>query len=186
MYTAFDFAFSRRFADGYTFTVTHTSSFAKRRDANPQNPNQLLYSFAQQFPEWDHVFKVNGVYDLPFGLHYSTTLNMQSGAYFNRTTRIRDAQRRNQTVEVEGQVGRYDPVRLWDNRISKTFQVNDRHSIEAMFDLYNTLNSSAVIRHENRNGPNYLLPLATSGIDAAAASPILSPRIFRLGMRWRF
>lgn len=186
VYTAFDFAFSRRYAEGYTFTVNHTSSFAKRRDPDPQNPNQLLYTFANQFPEWDHVFKVNGVYDLPFGMHYSTTLNMQSGAYYNRTTRIRDALGRNQTVEVEGQVGRYDTVRLWDNRISKTFQLNDRHSIEAMFDLYNTLNSAAVIRHENRNGPNYLRPLATSGIDAAAASPILSPRIFRLGMRWRF
>jgi hypothetical protein len=186
MYTAFDFAFSRRFADGYTFTVTHTSSFAKRRDADPQNPNELLYSFAQQYPEWDHVWKVNGVYELPFGLKYSMTLNMQAGSYYNRTTRIRNALGSKQTVEVDGQVGRYGAVRLWDNRLSKTFQINDRHSMEAMFDMYNTLNSSAVLRHENRNGPNYLKPLATSAIDAAAASPVLSPRIFRLGMRWRF
>ena len=186
IYTAFDFAFNRSYADGYTFTVTHTSSFAKRRSADPQNPNQLIHNFAQQFPEWDHVFKVNGVYDMPFGIKYSSTLLNQAGAFFNRTTRMRDARGRNQTVLVEGQVGRYDTVRLWDNRISKTFQINDRHTIEAMFDLYNTLNSSAIIRHENRNGPNYLRPLASSAIDAAAASPILSARIFRLGMRWKF
>ena len=186
IYTAFDFAFNKAYSDGYTFTVTHTSSFAKRRDADPQNPNQLNYSFEQQFPEWHHVFKMNGVYDMPYGIKYSTTLNIQGGQFFNRTTRMRDALNRNVTVEVEGQVARYDAVRLWDNRLSKVFQLNDRHSIEAMFDLYNTMNSSAILRHENRNGTNYLKPLASSAIDAAAASPILSPRIFRLGMRWRF
>ena len=119
IYTAFDFAFNKAYSDGYTFTVTHTSSFAKRRDADPQNPNQLNYSFEQQYPEWHHVFKVNGVYDMPFGIKYSTTINIQGGQFFNRTTRMRDALNRNVTVEVEGQVDRYDAVRLWDNRLSK-------------------------------------------------------------------
>ena len=87
IYTAFDFAFNRAHSDGYTFTVTHTTTFAKRRDADPQDPNQLNYSFAQQFPEWHHVFKVNGVYDMPYGIKYSTTLLMQGGQWYNRTTR---------------------------------------------------------------------------------------------------
>jgi len=36
------------------------------------------------------------------------------------------------------------------------------------------------------NGPNYLKPLATGGIDAASANPIPAPRIFRLSARYRF
>jgi hypothetical protein len=36
------------------------------------------------------------------------------------------------------------------------------------------------------NGPNFMKPLSTGGIDAASANPIPSPRIFRLSVRYRF
>jgi hypothetical protein len=38
----------------------------------------------------------------------------------------------------------------------------------------------------NTNGPNFLKPLATGGIDAASANPIPAPRIFRLSVRYKF
>jgi hypothetical protein len=60
------------------------------------------------------------------------------------------------------------------------------HSLEGMFDVFNLTNSSVVLRHVNVNGPNYLKPLATGGIDAASANPIPAPRIFRLSARWKF
>jgi hypothetical protein len=55
-----------------------------------------------------------------------------------------------------------------------------------MFDVFNLFNSSVVLRHVTRNGPDYLKPLSTGGIDAAAASAIPAPRIFRLSVRWKF
>ena len=93
----------------------------------------------------------------------------------------------NQLVDivVEGQAGRYNWVRLLDLRLSKTLTWG-KHSFEGMFDVFNLTNTSVVLRHINVNGPNYLKPLATGGIDAASANPIPAPRIFRLSARYRF
>ena len=55
-----------------------------------------------------------------------------------------------------------------------------------MFDVFNLFNSSVVLRQINANGPNYLKPLSTGGIDAASANPIPAPRVFRLSARYRF
>jgi len=86
---------------------------------------------------------------------------------------------------AEGQMGRYDWVKLVDFRLAKTVRFG-RHSFEGMFDLFNVTNSSVVLRVVNVNGPNFMKPLATGGIDAASANPIPAPRIFRLSARWKF
>jgi hypothetical protein len=54
-----------------------------------------------------------------------------------------------------------------------------------MVDFYNTLNSSVVLTQVNTNGPDYLKP-STGSSSAATATAILPPRIFRLGVRWKF
>ena len=58
--------------------------------------------------------------------------------------------------------------------------------IQARIRVFNLTNTSVVLRRITVNGPNYLKPLATSGIDAASANPIPAPRIFRLSARYRF
>ena len=116
---------------------------------------------------------------------YASTYQAQEGEYYGREAQMRNALNSTVTILVEGEAGRYDWVKVWDNRISKTFEMNDRHSIEAIFNLYNTLNSSAILSQVNRNGPNYLKVLS-SGQGATVALPILPPRIFSLGMRWKF
>jgi hypothetical protein len=88
-------------------------------------------------------------------------------------------------VPVEGRAGRYDWVRMWDSRISKTFRINEHHSVEGRFDLFNTLNSNVVLSQVNTNGPDYLKPFALGGA-SVVPMPILPPRIFRLGVRWKF
>jgi hypothetical protein len=89
-------------------------------------------------------------------------------------------------VTVEGQAGRYDWVKLADMRVSKVFRFGGSQSIEGMFDLFNLTNSSVVLRRVTTNGPNFMKPLATGGIDAASANPIPAARIFRLSVRYRF
>jgi hypothetical protein len=76
-------------------------------------------------------------------------------------------------------------VRLWDNRFAKTFGLPRRQSFEASFDIYNTLNSAAVLSQVNVNGPDYLRPSSGSS-SAATATATLPPRILRIGARWRF
>jgi hypothetical protein len=70
-------------------------------------------------------------------------------------------------------------------RLSKVFQFGT-HSIEGMFDVFNLTNTSVVLRRVTTNGPDFMKPLATGGIDAASANPIPAPRIFRLSARYRF
>jgi hypothetical protein len=183
LYTAYDFAFNKNFSKGWSFLIGYVADFAKTRGNIPTNPNALYYNW--QLPSWNHEVKASGTYSLPWGFKYSATYQIQTGNYYARSAQMRNALNSTVTVQVEGRVDRYDAVRLWDSRISKVFKIGDRHSIEGMFDSFNTLNSSAVISQVNTNGPNYLKPLATGG-GANVAAAIIPPRIIRLGARWRF
>jgi hypothetical protein len=167
----------------------YMASFRKVGVLDPTNPNQLNYS--QFAPAWDYSFKANGTYDLPLGFRYSATFNAQSGDWYGRTVQIPNALNSTVSLTVEPQVGRYDWVKVWDNRVSKTFQFGDRHSVEAMFDVFNTLNVNTVLNQVTTQiaggtKADYGTPLAGGGIDASAASSIVAPRILRFGARWRF
>jgi len=74
---------------------------------------------------------------------------------------------------------------MWDNRVSKTFRINDYHSLEATFDYYNVLNTSVVLSQVTTNGPDYGKPLALPN-SSVVPMPIIPPRVFRLGLRWKF
>jgi hypothetical protein len=182
-YTAYEATFNKQFSNGWSFLAAYTADLAKIRNSDPQNPNDLVYNW--QLPVWSYSVKINGQYNLPWGLMYAATYQAQSGEYFGRQAQMRNALNALVTINVEGQAGRYDWVKLMDNRISKTYQINDRHSIEGMVDVFNVLNSSVVLTHVTLNGPNYLKPLST-GSGANVATPIIPPRIFRLGARWKF
>ncbi|MBI4473870.1 MAG: TonB-dependent receptor, partial [Acidobacteria bacterium] len=183
LYTAYELTFNKQFSGGWSLLGAYTTDFSKRRDNRPENPNQLLYR--NELPEWYQSVKINGQKDLPWGFMYSSAYSAQQGQYYGREAQMRNALNQTVNILVEPRMGRYDWVKLWDNRISKTFQLNDRHSVEAIMDWFNTLNSSVVLTHVTRNGPNYLKVLAT-GQGATVALPIVPPRIFRLGVRWKF
>jgi hypothetical protein len=71
--------------------------------------------------------------------------------------------------------GRYDWVKLWDNRLSKRIKTFRTQSIEGIFDLFNTLNINTITNQTNLNGSTYLQP-----------TEIIAARVFRLGVRYRF
>ena len=173
LYTAYEVTFNKQYSDKWSLLVSYLGDFAKTRGNIPTTPNGLIYRW--EYPTWNNTWKLSGQYDLPWGLMYSSAYLAQTGDYHGRSAQMRNALNSNVTLTVEGRVGRYDRVKLWDNRISKTFQMGDRHSIEGMFDLFNSLNSSVVTGQTNQNGPDYLKPTS-----------IISPRIFRLGVRWKF
>ena len=182
-YWAYEATLSRQYSTGWSFLVSSTADLARVETQNPMNPNQERYNVS--LPVWNYALKVNGTYELPFGIAYASTYSAQSGDYYGRSAQMRNALNSTVTVLVDPRVSRYDWVRIWDNRFTKTFRMNGRHAIETSLDFYNTLNASTVLTQINVNGPNYLQPSAGSS-SAATATAILPPRIFRLTAKWRF
>ncbi len=185
-YSAFESTFQKQHSHGWSMLFGYTRDFAHVNTANQNlfSPNSLVYNWS--LPQWNQEIKVNGGYDLPHGIKYSSTYQVQSGAYFGRYVNITSPTGATLNVEVEQQAGRYPYVKLWDNRISKLFKVGDRNTFEAMFDLYNTLNANTVLSQVTTNSTTFG---ATCGgfrrrIGTSATS-ILPARIFKLGMRWR-
>ncbi|MBI4473896.1 MAG: hypothetical protein HY646_14610, partial [Acidobacteria bacterium] len=185
----YEATFNKQYADKWSLLFGYTTSYRKIGVIDPLTPNDLLYS--KIAPSWDHALKLNGTYDLHWGIRYAATFNAQSGDWYGRTVQVRNALNSNVNVTVEQQVARFAWVHVWDNRISKVFQLGDRHSIEGTFDMFNMLNVNTVLRQVTNqiaggSNPDYGKPVAGGGIDASAASSIVAPRIFRLGARWRF
>lgn len=175
LYHGHEFTFNKQYSAGWSVMVTAGTSLRKTRANNPTDPNQEAYSYANKKNVWNKQVKINGIYELPFGFQYSATLLGQSENWYNREVRIRDANRRLITIEPETQVGRLPFVTIWDQRVSKEFQINDRHTIEANFDLFNSMNANSVTSIRERHGSRYLEPTS-----------ILSPRVFRLSVKWKF
>ena len=173
MYSSWEATFNKNYSKGWSFLFSALADFTKDFGNDPQNPNALYYNWKNS--TWNYTWKFSGQKDLPWGLMYSTGYLSQSGNYYGRSAQMQNARNSTVTVTVEGRVARYPSVKLWDNRFSKTFKIGDHHTVEGLFDWFNTLNSSAVTSQGNTNGPNYLRPTA-----------IIAPRIFRLGARWKF
>jgi len=200
LYTAYETSVNKRLSSGWTMLAGYTLDYQKVSNASPLNPNQALYNF--QSPFWSYSLKMSGTYDVPFwGLKWGGTYNAQSGDPYARTVSLRDGRGSNVNLQVEGIAGRYPWVKLFDNRVSKQFKIGDKQALEAQFDLFNTLNSSALqsfptsqtavatgaaFPASGLGSDSFHKPIVTGGIDASAASPIIAPRIFRLGVRYRF
>jgi hypothetical protein len=182
-YWAFESTASKRYANGWSLLASYSIDRRDQRNIQPRNPNEARYNWEQ--PQIFQGVRLSGTYELPWRLLVASTFTGQQGEYFPRDVQVRNALNQLIDVRVEGQAGRYDWVKLIDLRFSKTLSWG-RQSLEGMFDVFNLANTSVVLRHINVNGPNYLKPLATSGIDAATANPIPAARIFRLSARYRF
>ena len=182
-YTAFEATFSKSYSRGWSMLANFAADVADVDRKNPLNPNLASYSY--DLRDWNYSVKLNGSYQLPFGITYASTYSAQSGELYGRSAQMRNAVNTLVTVLVEPRVGRYSWVKLWDNRFTKTFTMANRQSLEATLDFYNTLNSSVVLTQVNVNGPDYLKP-STGSSSAATATATVPPRIFRIGARWRF
>ena len=185
-YHAFGTTLNKQFSNNYTFLVSFDADYRDLRDNAPRNPNEALYgpqngngtgtnNYQFAAPSWNYSMRVSGSYQLPWGLLFATSFLTQSGEPYFREVQIRDASNTNIAIRVESQAGRYEWTKLWDNRLSKRIKTFGNQSLEATFDLFNTLNTNTIIAQTNRNGSTYLVP-----------TDIIAPRIFRLGVKYRF
>lgn len=182
-YNAFEGTFSRHYSKGWSFLASLTADVANPENATPQNPNQQFYNW--ELERWNYGVKVNGTYQLPWGIGFASTFNAQSGEYFSRTAQMRNALNSTVTVTVDYNAGRYEWVKLWDNRLTKSFDFGNGRALQATLDIYNTMNASTVLTQITQTGPNYLKP-GTAATSAATATAILPARILRLGLKYTF
>lgn len=187
-YHAMGVTLNKQMSDKYSFLVAFDADYRDLRDNAPRNPNEALYgpgtvtgnnygvqNFQFAAPSWNYALRLSGIYQMPWGITYSTSLTAQSGDYFFREIQVRDAVNANVTIRINPQAGRYEWTRLWDNRFAKRIKTWGSQSVEGTFDLFNSLNVNTVTDQTNRNGSTYLQP-----------TEIIAPRVFRLGVRYRF
>lgn len=187
-YLGYEATLNKRMSDGHQFMVSWTQDYRQERCTRqrfstfsgfncsidmPDNPNEELYDPSLRIWEWS--FKVNGIYQLPYGMQFSGIFKSQSGQPYGREVRLRDANNSSQRIFIERDTYKTPKINLLDLRIQKRFQMGDRHSLDAMFDLFNTLNTSAPVALNLRSGSTFQRP-----------TQLVPGRIFRLGARWTF
>jgi len=143
-FTAFETTFSKSHTNGWSVLASYQIDKRDVKNIAPRNPNEARYNW--ELPETYQGVRMSGTVNLPWKLLVSSTFTAQQGEYYNRIVQVRNALNTLVNVTVEGQAGRYDWVKLSDLRLSKSISIRDGHSFEAMFDVFNLLNSSVVLR----------------------------------------
>jgi hypothetical protein len=199
-FTSYDFAFNKNYSNGWSFLTGYSIALQHLGVQNPQTPDQMLYSHNFTVPTWMQSLHINGAYMIPIfqnkwygGVQWSSTFSVQNGDWLDRLAQVTNALKTTVVQDVDPHFMRKPTVDDWDQRITKRFKINDRHSVEIDWDLYNTLNRNYVTSFNTTNSStaNYLQPIdpATKlprGILRPSSTGVLAPRIQEWGITYRF
>jgi Carboxypeptidase regulatory-like domain len=181
-YTSYEWAFNKQNSNGWSFLASYDISLRHENSNDAITPNALFYR--TDVPIWDQEIKMNGTYQLPwYGFTWASTFSAQSGNPFNRAVQIKNADNSNVTQTIATSVARYPWVNLWDQRFTKRFKIGDKQSVEAYYELFNTMNINTITSQGTTIG------LATfKGTDGSLYKPsaIISPRISQFTVKYRF
>jgi hypothetical protein len=139
-----------------------------------------------------YLFKLNGSYDLPWGIMAAGNLNINDGG--NRTLEIDgpgnvyggvNAAGNPTTInygELEFQKRgseRFEMTTLLDLGLQKTFVLPaSRYRLKLMFDAFNVFNSNKILEYSSDN--------LSEVVDVLSPDEILPPRVFRIGASFTF
>ncbi|MFQ6082237.1 MAG: carboxypeptidase regulatory-like domain-containing protein [Candidatus Aminicenantia bacterium] len=124
-------------------------------------------------------FRVNGMYQLPYGFNVSGSLNMRDGYVLPLVLQspYRDMGTGQVNVNIEPFGSRRLPMFwLFDLRIEKTFRLGDYGTLGLIADVFNVFNNNMYLGREQ----------ILNSDDAYIPSECVNPRVFRLGVRFRF
>ncbi len=128
-------------------------------------------------------FKLSGLYQLPFGLNVSGVFTAREG--YVRATHVLIQVPGIGQEEIygnpDGSRGKFGDQRLPNHyvlnlRLEKSFRISDTSNVAVAADAFNMLNSAISLQKEGR------ITADTFGQDQM----VLSPRVFRLGVRFEF
>jgi hypothetical protein len=123
-----------------------------------------------------YVFKLDGIYNLPWGFGSSVNFQHYTGYPLQPTEVFKGLNQGNETVILQpnGTI-RLPSVNMLNLRLSKTFTFQDRYKVEPLVDFLNTTNAQTVVAEVTSFGPTYLKPSNT-----------INPFIARFGLRFEF
>lgn len=162
------------------------------------DPNSLIFIDGDQQLDRRHIFKMNGLYQFPYGLQVGSQFQVLSGVPWYTTgsggagttgaTRVRynrgvdypTALSNDAFIRVPGEpqgANRFEAEVYWDLRLEKRTRFGRSNNIDVMADIFNLLNRNTVVRVQTLNVDlaNYLVP-----------AQIMSPRAARIGIRFTF
>jgi hypothetical protein len=197
-YHGVDLTLNKRYSDRWQANVALT--LQQRKDYQPfgafrGNPTGIEFTEGiSDLPSY--LLKVNGSYDLPWGITAAGNFIMNQGNY--RVMRIDGPQDVYGGLNAAGNVTTFDygtgnnglefrprdqnerfaPVKLLDLSLQKQFNIGgERYRVKMMFDVFNVLNENVILGYSSNN-------LNSSVVDRV--SSIVPPRVFRIGATINF
>jgi hypothetical protein len=195
-YQGVDLTLNKRYSDRWQLNVAFTiqkdlNYYPEGSFTNPTNIEYLEgFNSGARF-----LFKVNGSYDLPWGVMLSSTLNINDGA--NRTLSIDGPGPVYNGVNASGAATttnlntlnfqptgttRLEKTVLWDLGLNKTFTFRGgQNRIKVTLDGFNVLNTSPILGFSSNNISS-LGSTSNPILPSERISSLLPPRVFRAGV----
>jgi hypothetical protein len=186
IYNSFEVAINKRYSkrwNGFaSYWMTKNHRWLQGTSGLSGSPND------DRFPiddTWNWELRGNIVYNLPKGIHLSSIYRAQSGtagqrlAQFNpAATSTAPALTQGSTTVRMGPFGQYRGpfISTLNVKAAKVFTIKDKYHLEANFQVFNVLNSSAAV------STNYLTGPTTFGV----VTDLISPRVARIGGLFTF
>jgi hypothetical protein len=191
-YTGADFTINKRYSDKWQLNLAVTVQ--KRNDYTVEggyvDPQNLDYANGLN-TQARYIFKMNGSYDLPWGVTASMNLNVNDGAvrtmimngpgnvYGGVNAAGANTTISRSTIQFQpANATRFERTDLLDLSLQKQFSFRGgQNRIKFMLDGFNILNTAAVQGYSSNN-----VSLTTS----TRVSSIIPPRVFRVGAQINF
>ena len=190
VYNGVDLTLNKRYSDKWQFNVAVTLQKRNDYDVYYTNPTGVEL-FEGRNTGVRYLVKVNGSYDLPWGVMFSTNFNLNDGPNRNLSINgpgnvfggVGQTQLDYSTLNFQpGGTTRLEKQMLWDFGINKTFTFRGgQNRIKATIDGFNILNSSTVLGYSSSN-------ISSAGSATNPTPPsqrissIIPPRVIRAGM----
>jgi Carboxypeptidase regulatory-like domain len=193
VYNGVDITVTKRYSDKWQLagavTIQDNPSYFPEGSVDFVNPTGIEYQHGVSTLA-KYVIKLNGSYDLPWGMQASGNFNMFQGG--SRTLTIngpgnvyggvnaagQDTTISQTTVEFQERNSfRFDSTKMLDLGFQKKVSFGDRLKVNVMLDLFNVFNVNTVLSYSSGN---LSLPASTS------PASIIPPRVLRIGARLKF
>ncbi|CAM2010033.1 TonB-dependent receptor [Acanthopleuribacter pedis] len=192
VYTGFTLGFNKLFSDRLLVQGHYTYAKDKSHDDNERDPFSFRYARITDLEaEWGysdrdqrHRFSTWILWQAPYAFNVNMRFNYRSAQPLSLTEDGTPANTPQDRINADGSIfprntGRKDnQFSTIDLRISRNFQLNDRVTLEAVFEVFNAANSK-----------NLLAPSVTNLIfnfDGTVQAGTGTPRQMQLGLKTRF
>ncbi len=191
-YKGIEVTANKRFSRRWQMVAGYTLGKGEVTAVNVTNPNALINAKGPINEDRTHLFKLTGQFILPWEIYVAPNVLVHTGQGVTRTANFALTQGNvNVNVEPRGSF-RLETRKQIDIRLAKVFNLGGARELEASIDGYNLTNDAYVWDVRTPTGrfnaryagspTGELINHAQFGLPAQ----ILNPRIFRLGMAFRF